>query len=86
MLLVPDELVDVVTNGDLFFRELAVCSIDLSKDIASIDEQNAIVFFAFVEEPQCGRQCHGIKHVRRKGEHAVDQVLFNQCLPNSKST
>jgi hypothetical protein len=41
---------------DLFVREFPVGAVDLGKDIARVDGQDALVGLALVEEPQGGRQ------------------------------
>src|ERR1035437_4249170 len=72
------ELADDSNVLDLFLRKLPVCTIDLSEDIPGINEENAVVGFGLVEEPERGRERNGIEHVRGQREHGVDEVLLNQ--------
>src|SRR3972149_10194536 len=54
----PPTFVELADDGDilnLFIREFAVGAVDLSKDIAGINEENAVVCLGLVEEPERGR-------------------------------
>ena len=70
-------------DGDvlnLLRGELAVGAVDLGEDVAGVDEEDAVVGLALVEEPEGGREGDGVEHVRRQGEHAVDEVVLDQGL------
>src|ERR1051326_5279280 len=63
----PSSFVKLANDGDvlnLFFRELAMRAIDLSKDVSRIDEKNAVVGLGAIEEPERCRQRDGVEHVR----------------------
>ena len=74
------QLADDGDIGNLLVAELAVRAVDLGKDIACVDEQNAVIGLALVEEPQGRRQRDRVEHIAGHGEHAVDQVGLDQRL------
>lgn len=74
-------LVDAADDGDaldLLRGQFAMGAIDLGEDVAGVDEEDAFVRLALVEESEGGRQGDHVEHVRRQGEHAVDEVVLDQ--------
>ncbi len=82
-------LVQFADNGDVLNLgsiKFAVGAVDLGEDITRINKQQFIVLFVFIKKPQGGWQGHGVKHIRRQGEHAVDQIILDQASANIRFT
>src|SRR5262249_24937954 len=68
------KVVDESKVLNLFVRKLAVRSINLCKNIARIDEEDAVVSLALVEKPERRRKCNRVKHVGGQRQHGVDKI------------
>ena len=71
---------------NLLRREVAMRSVDLTKDVAGIDEQHLILarplHFALIEEPEGGRQSDRVEEVRPDRDDHVDRTALDQFLPD----
>ena len=65
---------------NLFRRELTVGTVNRGEDVAGVDEEDAVVGLALIEEPERSREGDGVEHVRRQGEHAVDEIILDEGL------
>ena len=78
---------DVREGLYLLLGELSVCSVDLVKYMAGIDEEDFVfalcALLSFVEEPQRAGQGNGVEEVRADRHHDNDTVL-NDLLPDLK--
>ena len=66
-------------------RPFAVRAVHLPVDVTSTNEQDGVLArrgrLAFIEEPECARQRHRVKHVRADGNNHVHSEAFDQFLP-----
>jgi hypothetical protein len=57
-----------------------VGAVDLGEDVPGVNEKDTVVSLAFVKEPERGRQCDCVEHIRGQGQHGIDEVFLNQPL------
>ncbi len=86
---IPIAPVQTADNGDilyLLFGKFTVRPVNLGENIAGINKQDAVIFFGFIKKPESSGQGDGVKHVGRQGQHAVNEIFFNQFLSNIRLT
>ena len=64
---------------DLLLGKLTVGAVNLGKNVARIDEEDSFIGLGFIEEPERCRECDSVEHVRRQGEHTVDEIVLYEC-------
>src|SRR6266404_2285699 len=71
----PPKPDDVSEELDMICIERTICSRDLAKEMARVDEQYFVATRSFhltlVEKPKGHRQCNSEEHIRADGDNAV---------------
>src|SRR4030095_16977484 len=81
------EVIHPCDAHDLFVSKLAMGTVNKLPELASINEQNfaaavaeAMIFLIAGEKPQAGRNLRRIEELAGEGDHAVDEIGFDDVL------
>ena len=67
-------------EGNLLAGQFAVGAIDHMAEIAGVDEQDFAALASARKEPQADGDLRAVEQLPRQGDHALDQIRFDQLL------